>query len=232
MDYAHFSTVVKPVIIGHRGASGHALENSLAAFRIAATPGHPARCDGVELDIHVTSDGHFVVHHDPVLSSGEQISSLPLSRVRASVLGDGSPIPTLADAIETLVGLELFVEVKHLPPSADLPLVKLLGSHRGARWHLHAFDHRIIARLNGLVPPGSLGVLSASYPVDPVGPVQDAGAGTLWQQADLIDARLVAACHAAGVAVIAWTVNDRDCAATLTGLGVDGLCGNWPERLR
>ena len=232
MTSAYFSTVARPIVVGHRGASGHALENSLAAFRIAATPGHPARCDGVELDIHTTADGRFVVHHDPTLASGEQISALPLSRVRATRLADGSSIPTLEEASNALAGLELFVEAKGLPASADAALVAQLNSHCGAKWHVHAFDHRIIARLSRVLDPTSLGVLSASYPVDPTGPVQNAGARTLWQQADLIDAALVAACHTADIAMIAWTVNDRDQAKALTALGVDGLCGNWPERLR
>ncbi len=68
--------------------------------------------------------------------------------------------------------------------------------------------------------------------MNPVQSVLDAGAATLWQAADLIDAELVARCREAGVALVAWTVNSREQAAALTALGVDGLCGNWPERLR
>lgn len=204
----------------------------MAAFQIAATAGHPARCDGVELDIHTTSDGHFVVHHDPALATGEPISTLSLSRVRAIPLADGSPIPTLAEASAALAGIELFVEAKGLPPGADAALVALLQTRRDATWQVHAFDHRIIARLSRLVDASCLGVLSASYPVDPIAPLHHAGAGTLWQQADLIDAGLVAACHQHGIAIIAWTVNSGEQAAVLMALGVDGLCGNWPERLR
>src|SRR4051794_21996467 len=52
-----------PRILAHRGASGHATENSLAAFRLAAELG----ADGVELDVHATRDGAILVHHDPDL---------------------------------------------------------------------------------------------------------------------------------------------------------------------
>ena len=232
MDSAYFSTKRRPLVIGHRGASGHALENSIAAFRAAATPGHVAHCDGVELDIHTTADGILVVHHDPVLSAGESISAIPFSRVRANRLADGSAIPTLEEAVVALAGVELFVEAKGLPPGADASLLGVLRTHRGGRYHIHASDHRIIARLNRLDPELLLGVLSASYPIDPVRPVREAGATTLWQQADLIDAELVAACHANAIALIAWTVNDKAHAKSLAALGVDGLCGNWPERLR
>src|SRR5579862_2032486 len=99
MPSAQFPTTGHTFVIGHRGGAGHAFENSIPAFRLAATPGSPASCDGVELDIHTTADGQFVVHHDPVLSTGEAIASLPLARVLALPLADGSTIPTLGAAL-------------------------------------------------------------------------------------------------------------------------------------
>ena len=131
-----------------------------------------------------------------------------------------------------LEGLELFVEAKSVPPEADATLIAALRMPRQGTTHVHAFDHRIIARLRHQDPAISLGVLSASYPVDPIEQVKRAGANTLWQQATLIDRALVAACRHGGISLIAWTVNDREEAKALTALGVDGLCGNWPERLR
>lgn len=50
----------QPSIIAHRGASGLAPENTLPAFRGAIEAG----ADGIELDVHLTRDGHVVVHHD------------------------------------------------------------------------------------------------------------------------------------------------------------------------
>ncbi|MEX2642455.1 MAG: glycerophosphodiester phosphodiesterase family protein [Acetobacterales bacterium] len=49
-----------PVVIAHRGASGLAPENTLAAFRKAIGAG----ADGMEFDVHLSADGHVVVHHD------------------------------------------------------------------------------------------------------------------------------------------------------------------------
>jgi glycerophosphoryl diester phosphodiesterase len=219
------------MVIGHRGASGHAPENSLAAFRIAASANHVATCSGVELDIQVTADGEIVVYHDAVLASGDPIPSLPSGRVRAVTLADGSALPTLREALAVLDNLDVFIEAKHLPPAADKLLLATITAAR-RRCHIHAFDHRMIARLRRLDSSLSLGILSRSYPVDPVGQVVHAGANTLWQEAYLIDQPLVAACHAVGIRVIAWTVNDAGQAAALARLGVDGLCGDWPERLR
>ncbi|HEY3935282.1 MAG TPA: glycerophosphodiester phosphodiesterase [Gemmatimonadales bacterium] len=228
---AQFSTPTKALVIGHRGASGHAPENSLAAFRIAANGSHAGVCDGVELDIQTTSDGELVVYHDSVLATGEAIARLPGSRVRATILRDGTPIPTLQEALAVLGGVEVFIEAKHLPATADRSLMATIGAF-GGKCHLHAFDHRVVARLRRLDASLSLGILSRSYPVDPVAQVTHAGAGTLWQEAYLIDEALVTTCHAAGIRVIAWTVNNADEADALARIGVDGLCGDWPERLR
>jgi glycerophosphoryl diester phosphodiesterase len=157
---------------------------------------------------------------------------IPLSRVRATKLADGSQVPTLIEALATLVGLEVFVEAKTLPPEADPDLLDVLRTNGLGRFAVHAFDHRIIGRLHRANPDLRLGVLSCSYPIDPIRQVKDAGATTLWQEASLIDSALVAACRNEEIALIAWTVNDRAEAHRLTELGVDGLCGNWPERLR
>ena len=48
------------IILGHRGASGYAPENTLEAFRLAMDMG----ADGFELDVHLSKDGELIVMHD------------------------------------------------------------------------------------------------------------------------------------------------------------------------
>jgi acetyl/propionyl-CoA carboxylase alpha subunit len=62
--------------------------------------------------------------------------------------------------------------------------------------------------------------------------MRDAGATCLWQEAELIDEELVNRVHVAGGEVIAWTVDEPGVLDRLTRLGVDGLCGNYPDRIR
>lgn len=216
-----------PRILGHRGASGHAPENTVAAFRLAIEAG----ADGVELDVHATRDGHLVVHHDPAIPGLGPIGRLDLAAVRAAALPHGQPIPLLEEALDAVAGHEAWVEIKDLPPAADEALLGILAA-AAARCAVHSFDHRIVARLGKLQPALRRGVLAASYPLDPITPVRAAGAGALWQVWHLIDEDLVGQAHRAGIEVIAWTVNERHDAERLAGLGVDALCGNYPERLR
>ena len=218
-------------IIGHRGASGHAPENSLEAFRLCVE-NTETRCDGVELDIHTTADGEFVVHHDFHLHDGQHIAMLSTAEVQARPTPAGHQIPTLQVSLEVLAGLDVYIEAKSLPPEADAHLIEIIRRHpTPERLHVHAFDHRTIRRLHERAPELSLGVLSSSYPLDPVSQVLMAGARTLWQEWHLIDEAMVAMCRGAGVEVIAWTVNEAAVAARLHAMGVAGLCGNYPERL-
>ena len=218
-----------PRTLAHRGASGHAPENTLDAFRAAAALG----ADGVELDIHATADGRLVVHHDPVIPGLGPIAALQWGTVTQVPRPGARPVPLLEDALAALGGLEVWVEVKALPPEADGHLLAVLAAAPNPdRCAVHGFDHRLVARLGRQRPGLRRGVLSASYPLDPIGPVQAAGARALWQEWHLIDADLVHRAHEAGIEIIAWTVNDRGVAEALAALGVDALCGNYPERLR
>lgn len=219
------------LVIGHRGASAHALENSLDAFRLCVD--NPTyRCDGVELDIHTTADGDLVVHHDAELGDGRVIAELTAAELRTVSLPDGSSLPTLAQALEILAPIEVFIEAKGLSHAGQERLLALMRAHPApGQLHVHAFDHRIIRRLHEADASLSLGVLSSSYPLDVTSPALMAGATTLWQEWHLIDRAMVERCAIVGIRVIAWTVNDAGAARRLKEMGVAGVCGNWPERL-
>jgi glycerophosphoryl diester phosphodiesterase len=218
-----------PLVIAHRGASGHAYENSPAAFRRAVELG----ADGVELDVHAAGDGTLLVHHDPDVPGVGRIGDLSRAAFEPYRLPNGEPIPTLEEALALLAGLVVWVEVKTLPPEWDARLISTLESGpTPSRYAVHGFDHRIVARLGERRPGLHRGVLLASYLLDTLSVLRDAGADTLWMETHLIDAELVRTVHAARGRIIAWTANDDREIRRLIALGVDGICGNYPDRIR
>jgi glycerophosphoryl diester phosphodiesterase len=188
---------------------------------------------GVELDVHTTRDGALIVQHDAEIPGLGPIAELDRETVRSVRLSNGEPIPLLEEALAALAGAEVWIELKTLPSTADAALFEAIDrAPEPDRCAVHSFDHRIVARLSAWRSGLRSGILSASYPIDPVAPLRAAGANTLWQEWHLIDSELVVAVHHTGAELIAWTVNDAGAARRLAEQGVDGLCGNFPERLR
>lgn len=218
--------MTRPLVIAHRGASAVETENSLAAFRAAGALG----ADGVELDIHATADGSLVVHHNATIN-GVSIPTATSSAVRSQHLPNGEPPPLLEEALAVIdPRLRVYVEVKTLPPTQDAHLLAVLdGGPNPAGYAVHGFDHRILARLARRRPSLPRGVLSASYPIRPLVPLQDVGATAFWQNRELVDEALAATLHGAGAQLIVWTVDDPDEMVALARIGVDALCTNRPD---
>lgn len=101
-------------IIGHRGAAGLALENTIESFKKAFEAG----VDIVELDVHATKDGRFVVSHDPnlrrVSGSWATIGSLTYEELRQIKLHNGEAVPLLSVVLDLVrhEGGHAIVELK------------------------------------------------------------------------------------------------------------------------
>jgi glycerophosphoryl diester phosphodiesterase len=222
-----------PRIIAHRGLPRERPENTLAGFEAALGAG----VDGLELDVHATRDGRVVVHHDPMLPpdaagalAGRRIAELEWAELAAHRVQRLEPVPLLADVLRAAAGrATVHVEIKGTGIEA-LVVDGLRASACDAV--VHAFDHRVAARVRALLPERPTGVLSTSYLVDTPAAMRAADAVTLWQHWSMIDAALVRDVHGAGGTVIAWTVNDPEVARELAGFGVDGLCSDVPADVR
>ena len=212
--------------IGHRGAPREYPENTLPAFERAIERG----ADGIELDVHVTTDGVPIVHHDPDLrpdaggSRTRALARMTWDEVSRVELAPGITIPSLQQVL-TAVGdrATVYVELKGSDSErATLELITAVAAHCA----VHSFDHAAIARAARLAPAVRRGILFDAYPDDIDAAMRDTAALDVWPEWKLIDSRLVERVHARGGRVIAWTVNTSAAAEELIGLGVDGLCGD------
>lgn len=229
MAYASGRGVPPAEIIGHRGSPRDFRENTLRSFAQAFRDG----ADGIELDVHGTRDGAIVVHHDPEIPGCGPIAQLSLAEARQVRLRNGEALPLLREVLELVGERDVWIEVKSLPDQFDGELLAVMD--RGPapeRYAVHSFDHRIVRRLGIARPALRRGVLLSAYLEDPVAAMRAVGATTLWQEWLQVDGELVRRVHDAGCTLIAWTVNEIGDLERLARLGVDGLCGNYPDRIR
>ena len=102
----------KFLIIGHRGMSGLAPENTLKSFRMALASG----ADGVELDVQLSKDGVPVVFHDfttgRMCGQDAPVSAMNFGEIRNLKVAGSEQIPTLREALESVSGKTVFVELK------------------------------------------------------------------------------------------------------------------------
>jgi glycerophosphoryl diester phosphodiesterase len=189
--------------------------------------------DGVELDIHATRDGAIVVHHDADVPGAGPIAQLTGAEARQVRLRNGETLPLLSEVLELLRDRDVWIEVKCLSPIHDSSLFDVLD--RGpcpAQYAVHSFDHRIVRRLGETRPDLRRGILLSSCLDDPISAMRAVGATALWQEWQQVDHELASRVHSAGCILIAWTVNEIGDMERLARMGVDGLCGNYPDRMR
>jgi glycerophosphoryl diester phosphodiesterase len=211
-----------PEIISHRGAHQTLPENSIPAFLRAIELGAQA----IELDVHGTSDGVLVVHHDAEMNAPglppRRIALLSATDVRKLRLDHDIEIPTLAEVLDAIRGdVTVYVEIK--APAIEPLVVREIREHN-VDCAIHSFDHRIVKTVKSIFPVVRTGVLQVARHVDPIQALIATGAEDLWQEVSFIDEELVSRAHSIDARVIAWTANEPEHWETLRRIGVDGIC--------
>jgi glycerophosphoryl diester phosphodiesterase len=224
-------------VLAHRGASRVAPENTLEAFAAAAAQG----ADGVELDVHRSSDGGLIVHHDADATGFGVLAEHPLEAIRRA----RPSIPTLEEALDACAGLHVNVEVKNLPGDADYDPDERVAT--GVIHLLQVRDHRddvlvssfnlaSIDRVRELAPDVATGFLTV-VGFDPIESATVAHAhGHAAVHPDVrslvgpVAAATVAHAHELGLAVNVWTVNDTHEIQRLAAAGVDAVITDVPDQ--
>lgn len=228
-----------PVIVAHRGASGSAPENTLAAFEAAAASG----ADGVEFDVQRTRDGHLVVVHDDdvdrVSDGRGRLADMTLDEVKALDVGSwfgaafrGERIPTLRETFDLLRGTDLLLMIELKAPwryggmEAEVAaLVREYGLVE--RTQVRSFYHAALHEMFRVAPEIALSELWwERIPSD-----DEVTYKTINCLYALYTPENVAQIHRRGQQATAWTVDDLDVARRLQAMGVDGLTTNVPGRL-
>lgn len=220
------------------------MENSLSAFRRAVAEGYHY----VETDVHATSDGVVVVHHDYRLDrttdSGGVIARQTWEQVRRAKIRGREPVARLEDVLEELPRTHFNIDVK--AGSAVLPFLRTIERTRSyERIAAASFSDGRLARMRRLAGPRlvtSMGPRSVAavlargrVPLLPLGFLTH---GAMAQvpvrqgRLTIVDKAFLVAAERAGIEVHTWTIDDAEQMRELLDLGVHGIVTDRPDVLR
>lgn len=222
------------VRVGHKGAAALAPENTIASLAAALRHG----VDMVEFDVARTPDGRLVLAHSP-----EELEpdATPLDEALAFLAAEASPAVGIdldlkvrgveTDVVEALRGHGLVARalVSSFFPESLRELRALepdLATGISYPWDRRGLSERTLLR--PVVPLGAA-ALRVALPLRIGGMVRAAQATAAMLHFSVVSPAAVARCHALGLIVYSWTVDERGLLERMLACGVDGVISNDPR---
>jgi glycerophosphoryl diester phosphodiesterase len=248
-----------PLIIGHRGSSGYAPENTIASFDMAIEEG----ADGIEFDVRLARDLKPVVIHDASLERTaylerrvEEFDSTLLAQLYAGEWFNSrrpkfarerfawERIPTLAQVFERYGAHHLYVEMKCEEPSrrADLAraVVRLMREHGlGERVVVKSFEHDSLAEVKRIAPEVRTAALFGRSWPRPLIPAEKiiaaaaaCGADEISLHRSLLRKATARAARGRGLAVVIWTANSSVLLRRAVALKLRAVITDYPRYMK
>lgn len=227
----------------HRGASGHAPENTLPAFELA----YKLKADGVELDVQLSKDGVPVVIHDERIdrvSDGKGwVKDYTLEELRQYNYNKSFPaygrvmIPTLTEVYDFLRDTDMTInlELKNSEifyEDLEEKVLKLAEKNKiSDRIIYSSFNHYSMRKIKQLRPEARIAFLYSNGILDIAEYADKYHAYAVHPSCKNLEyPNIVEACHSKNIRVHAWTVNERADFERMNELGVDAVITNYVER--
>ncbi|MGX1193796.1 glycerophosphodiester phosphodiesterase [Metabacillus sp. SLBN-84] len=240
------ASAVKVENVAHRGASGYAPENTLAAFDKAVE----MKADYIEIDVQQSKDGELVIIHDTTVDrttdgSGKvkDLTYDDLSKLDAgSWKGKeftGEKIPTFDDILDRYRGKTgILIELKapELYPGIEEKVAEELQERnmdkpQNEKIIVQSFNFDSMKKMDSLLPKVPIGVLTSS-----ILHTTDTALNEFSTYADyfnpnygIVSKDLVANVHEKGMKIQSWTVRTQETADFLLEMGVDGIITDYPD---
>ena len=240
----------RPYLVAHRGISGKAPENTLAAFGLAcSTPG----IDMIELDVRLSGDNEVIVLHDRTLqrtSAGNGAArGYSVEEIKEFDAGSwfhpsfsSERIPTLKEVL-TLVDKRLWVNIElksdfFFPEKPGVLERKVLETVQGLHYEQHvmysSFNHRMLSTMKRLSPSAVTGVLfsvARDYGRMPSKLAERVGAEVFVCAKREVSRKVIDDARRAGLAVYVYTLNSVTNAAKMIEMGVDGILSDSADEI-
>jgi glycerophosphoryl diester phosphodiesterase len=230
------------LVIAHRGASGYAPENTLAAFKRALALG----ATFIETDLQLSRDARFVAIHDDTVNRTTngtgKVHDLSLADLRRLDAGSwfgseftGERIPTLDEILEFSKKHDVVFYLELKPGGSWGGEHALIGalreSQEAARMVVISFDAGILEGLRKIEPTLMTGLLFDGQIDRPLERAVEVGARQLAIRGDLVTPALLTEARKKDLQVVCWTVNQAAHMRLLIDAGVDGIMSDYPDRI-
>lgn len=226
----------KMLKIAHRGAKAYEPENTLQAFQKALD----LNSDGIELDVHLSSDGHIIVIHDETIdkmTNGKgYVNSFSLSELKSFRIADQHQIPTLKEVFD-LLDKKCFINIELKNTDTLIKVVSLIEEYvSDKKW---SYDHFIVSsfawsalqqvhNLNSKIP---IGVLTETDLHLAVAFAETIQAKAIHPYYHLLNAENVKEMQEKGFLVLPWTVNINEDIQKIKSYKVDGIISDFPDKI-
>jgi glycerophosphoryl diester phosphodiesterase len=232
-------------IIAHRGFSGRAPENTMAAFRLALE----LKVDGLELDVQRSKDGELVICHDPIVNRTTDgqgaINDLTWEELRRLDAGSwfnsrfkNERIPRLRTLLELIQKSDLLINIElktdvFAYPGIEEQLVKLIKAFELVEQCIvSSFNHYSLLRITKALPELKTGILYNANLYQPWTYAKRLKVAALHPKYTSVSAEMVAQARQNGLLVNTWTVNEPVVIQRMIAAQVDAIITNHPDLVR
>ena len=222
-------------IIGHRGAMGHAPENTVLSVKKALALG----VDGIEIDVFRCQSGEIVVFHDKrlqKLTDGKgKIETRTWVELQELLVMDREPIPLLAEIIALVNGrVRLNIELKGKNTSKGVFDIVQTAVESG-RWKMNqlfvsSFDWEELREFRKLTNQFGIAVLTDKNPLNAILVAHELDAFAINPNHKKLTQDKINQIQGEGFEILTWTVNDTTRIHELTSWGVDAIITDYPDR--
>jgi glycerophosphoryl diester phosphodiesterase len=220
--------------IGHRGAKGYEPENTLISFEKAIEMG----ADGIELDVHLSLDGHLIVIHDETIdrtTNGKGVvNQKTLQELKSFTINQKYTIPTLEEVLD-LVNQRCFVNIELKNQDTAEKVVQLIEHYISVKNWTHAhfivssFDWNALQQVRFLNDEIRIGVLTETDLDLAISFARFLKAEALHPDFQLLTNEYTAKIQEKGILVFPWTVNEKVDIEIMKSFNVDGIITDFPD---
>jgi glycerophosphoryl diester phosphodiesterase len=217
--------------IGHRGAAGHAPENTIAAICTGISLG----VDFVELDVQRTRDGRLVVMHDELVDRTTNgtgaVDGMTWDELQLLDAGGGERVPSLEAALAAASGRAgAILEAKTPGIGPDLYGAVQASAFSGPVIYA-SFLYAPMLAIREIDPQARTMALMESVPLSGAAFACEDGTTMVGLAFDAATAELIDALHDARLEILLYTINEPRLIAHAIDLGADGIISDYPERV-